>query len=160
MKTKEKDMTKAVQRQTTGLFDEMDRAFDALMHRGWLRQFRDLWPETMLDTKMDFVVPRVDLIDRDNEVVVRAELPGIDKEHLHIDLTGSLLTIRGEREQREEHEEGDFYRSEIARGSFARTLQLPAEVVSDQADAKFDNGVLEIRLPKAEQTKRQKIEVK
>jgi HSP20 family protein len=160
MKTKEKDTAKALERHTTGFLEEMDRAFDTFMRRGWMRPLRDLWPESAFDTKMDFVLPRVDLIDRDNEVIVRAELPGIDKDHVHIDLAGSLLTIRGEREQKEEHEEGDFYRSEISRGSFVRTLQLPADVVVDEADASFDKGILEIRLPKAEDTKRRKIEVK
>jgi HSP20 family protein len=161
MKTKRKETTTALQRPETGFFDEMDRAFDTLMHRGWLRPFRDLWPEWQaFETDVDVQVPRVDLIDREAEILVRAEVPGIDKEHLEVDLTGELLTIRGERRKEEKTEEGNVYRAEIARGTFVRTLRLPAEVDADKVEATFENGLLEIHLPKLATTKRQRIELK
>jgi HSP20 family protein len=105
-------------------------------------------------------LPRVDLIDREAEILVRAEVPGIDKEHLEVDLTGELLTIRGERRKEEKTEEGNVYRAEIARGTFVRTLRLPAEVDADKVEATFENGLLEIHLPKLATTKRQRIELK
>jgi HSP20 family protein len=161
MKTKAKDTGKTMQRYETGFFDEMDRAFDAFMHRGWLRPFRDLWPETHpFRGMMDIEVPRVDVIDRDTELVVKAEVPGIDKKDLHVDLTGNMLTIEGRREHKEETEEGNLYRAEIARGGFSRTLQLPEAVQLEKAEATFKDGLLTIRLPKVEETKRQRIEVK
>ena len=161
MKTKRKETTTALQRPETGLFDEMDRAFDTLMHRGWLRPFRDLWPEWQPFTSdVEVQVPRVDLIDREAEVFVRAEVPGIEKEHLEVDLSGELLTIRGERHKEEKTEEGNVYRAEIARGTFVRTLRLPAEVDPEKIEATFKDGLLEIHLPKVETTKRQRIEIK
>ena len=161
MKTKRKETTTALTRPETGFFDEMDRAFDTLMQRGWLRPFRDLWSERQpFTTDVGVQVPRVDLIDREAEILVRAEVPGIDKEHLDVDLTGELLTIRGEHREEEKTEEGNFYRAEIARGTFVRTLRLPAEVDAEKIDATFKDGVLEIHLPKLATTKRQRIEVK
>jgi HSP20 family protein len=161
MKTKRKETTTALTRPETGFFDEMDRAFDALMHRGWLRPFRELWPEWQpFTTDVEVQMPRVDLVDREAEILVRAEVPGIDKEHLDVDLSGELLTIRGERRKEERTEEGDVYRAEIARGTFVRTLRLPAEVDAEKVEATFKDGLLEIHLPKLATTKRQRIEVK
>ena len=161
MKTKRKETTTALTRPETGFFDEMDRAFDALMHRGWLRPFRELWPEWQpFTTDVEVQMPRVDLVDREAEILVRAEVPGIDKEHLDVDLSGELLTIRGERRKEEKTEEGDVYRAEIARGTFVRTLRLPAEVDPEKIEATFKDGLLEIHLPKVETTKRQRIEIK
>jgi HSP20 family protein len=161
MKTKRKETTTALTRPETGFLDEMDRAFDALMHRGWLRPFRDLWPEWQpFTTEVGVQAPRVDLIDRETEILVRAEVPGIDKEHLNVDLNGDLLTIRGEHREEQETEEGNIYRAEIARGTFARTLRLPAEVDAEKIEATFKDGLLEIHLPKLATTKRQRIEVK
>jgi len=161
MKTKRKETTTALTRPETGFFDEMDRAFDALMHRGWLHPFRELWPEWQpFTTDVEVQMPRVDLVDREAEILVRAEVPGIDKEHLDVDLSGELLTIRGERRKEEKTEEGDVYRAEIARGTFVRTLRLPAEVDAEKVEATFKDGLLEIHLPKLATTKRQRIEVK
>jgi HSP20 family protein len=161
MKTKRKETTTALTRPETGFFDEMDRAFDALMHRGWLRPFRDLWPEGQAFwNEAEMQLPRVDLIDREAEILVRAEVPGIDKDHLDVDLTGDLLTIRGEHRKEEKTEEGNVYRAEIARGTFVRTLRLPAEVDPEKVEATFRDGLLEIHLPKLATTKRQRIEVK
>jgi HSP20 family protein len=162
MKTKTKDTTStALQRHEAGLFEDMDRAFDALMTRGWLRPFRELWPDwAPFQTDPEMRVPRVDLIDRDTEILVRAEMPGIEKKDLQVDLNGDLLTIHGEREREEKTEEGEYYHTEIARGSFSRTLRLPTDVIAEKVEATFDKGVLEIHLPKQEATARQKIEVK
>jgi HSP20 family protein len=142
-------------------FDDMDRAFDTLTHRGWLTPFNALWPEWSPRLReFDLHAPRVDLIERDAEIVVRAEMPGIDKKDLDVDLAGDILTLRGERQTEEKTETGNVYRAEIARGRFLRSLRLPAEVDADKIDAVFENGVLEIHLPKRESTPKQRIEVK
>jgi HSP20 family protein len=166
MKLKTKDTSKALQRHEAGLFDDMDRAFDALMSRGlmnpgWLRPFRELWPDwAALHSDVEVRLPRVDLIDREAELLVRAELPGIDKKDLELELNGDMLTIHGERRHEEKTEKENFYHAEIARGSFSRTLRLPTDVMADQVQASFDKGVLEVHLPKKETTETQKIEVK
>lgn len=160
MKTKDKPTT-ALQPRETGFFDEMDRAFDMLTNRGWLHPFRAFWPEwAPLQPDLDVRVPRVDLVDRETEFLVRVELPGIDKQDVHVDLNGDLLTIRAERRHEQKTEEGNVYRAEILRGTFGRTIRVPAEIKTDEVQADFENGMLEIHLPKAESTKRQKIEIK
>lgn len=92
-------------------------------------------------------MPKVDIIDRDDEIFVRAELPGIDKKDIDISMTDYTLTIKGETKKQEKEEKGDYYRCETSQGSYMHTLSLPAEVNSDKAKTKFKDGVLELTLP-------------
>ncbi len=161
MKTKRKDMTKMALRDSMTMFDEMERAFQTMMNPGWMYPFRSLWPEGMGMEHMLASMPKVDVIERESEILVRAEVPGIDKKDLHIELAGNLLTIKGEHEHKEEtKEEGTFHRSEIKRGSFIRTIRLPSEVALDETNAEFKDGVLEILLQKALKTEKRRIDVK
>lgn len=105
-------------------------------------------------------VPRVDVIDRDGEVLVKAELPGVSKENLEITTTDNTVTIKGTSRYEHKEEKGDYHRSEISHGVFARTVTLPAEVESDKADARFKDGLLELTLPKRPQQQGHKIQVK
>ncbi|MCU0835571.1 MAG: Hsp20/alpha crystallin family protein [Chromatiaceae bacterium] len=160
MTSKRKELMEAVPRRELHLFDEMDRLFDALFHRGWLRPFRESWPEWAgLGETFEMTAPRVDLIDREDELLVRAEVPGVEKKDLEVDLSGQMLTIRGERRREEKKGEGEYFRSEIARGSFSRTLRLPEEVDFEKARAEFADGMLEIHLPKTHKTERRRITV-
>jgi len=105
-------------------------------------------------------VPSINIADSDGDVRVEAELPGMRPEDIDVNVSGDLLTLKGERkEEREEAEEGYTYR-EIRQGSFQRAVRLPAEVQADKADARFENGVLTVRLPKAEEAKAKQIEIK
>lgn len=160
MTSKRNELMEAVPRRELHLFDEMDRLFDAMFHRGWLRPFRESWPEWAgLGETFEMTAPRVDLIDREEELLVRAEVPGVEKKDLEVDLSGQMLTIRGERRREEKKEEGEYFRSEIARGSFSRTLRLPEEVDFEKARAEFADGMLEIHLPKTHKTERRRITV-
>ena len=160
MKTKRTDLAETVPRREIDAFDEMDRMFDTLFHRSWLRPFRDVWPRwSRFDETFDLGTPRVDVIDRDEEVLVRAEVPGVEKKDLEIDLTGRHLRIQGERRWEEKKEEGELVRSEIARGTFSRTIRLPEELEFDKAKADFKDGILEIHLPKTHKTERRQIKV-
>lgn len=167
MKTKSKAIGEAVPRRETTLFDEMDRAFDDLMQgglrrgwrHGWMHPFRDTLPEwAHFEQAMD-LTPRVDVIEREEEFLVRAEVPGVEKKDLELELTGHVLTLKGERKHEKTEEKGTFYRSEIARGSFTRSLQMPQNVDLEQLKAEFKDGVLEIHLPKTEKTERRQIAV-
>lgn len=160
MKLKRREMTEAVPRRDLTLFDEMDRLFDTMTHRGWMHPFRDIWPEWMAMEPTFAITSKVDVVDREAEILVRAEVPGVEKDDLHVELAGDLLTITGERKQEETKEEGAYYRSEIARGSFTRTIRLPAEVSLDETQAELKDGVLEIHLPKTQKTERHRIDVK
>jgi HSP20 family protein len=104
-------------------------------------------------------MPRVDIIDRDKEIVVHAELPGVEKKDLDVTLTDTSVTIKGETRKESKEEKGDYYRCEISRGAFARSVALPAEVESANAKAQFKDGVLELTLPKKAVSKRRSIHI-
>ncbi len=102
----------------------------------------------------------VDVIENKDEVIVKASVPGIKPDELDITLTGDLLTIKGETKSEEDIKEGSYVRKERRFGAFSRTLTLPTTVVSDKAKAEFENGVLTLTLPKAEEVKPKTIKVK
>ncbi len=137
-------------------FDEMERMFDDFFGRSWLRPFR--WERPLLG-EMGLAGPKVDVIDRDEDVLVRAEVPGVKKEDIEISISGGMLTIKGEARREEKEEKGDYYRAEISRGAFARTLPLPTEVDDTKAKAAMKDGVLELTLPKVEKSKRRSIKI-
>lgn len=95
----------------------------------------------------------VDIYETENEVVVKAEVPGIKKEDLEINLQDNILTIRGQTKEEEEVKEENFYRHEVRCGSFFRSIPLPSEVKQDEIKATCDNGVCTIRAPKATKEK-------
>ena len=89
-------------------------------------------------------VPKLDIIERDDEVVVRAEVAGVDKKDLEVSVTDNSVTIRGSTKEEHKEEKGDYFRSEITRGEFSRTAALPCDVDGDKARANFTDGILEL----------------
>ena len=141
-------------------FEEMDRFAAQMFPRRWLRSFPREWPSwPELGGVFEGKIPKVDVIDRDSEVVVRAELPGVKKEDLDVSVTDNSVSISGSTSHEEKEEKGDYYRSEISRGSFSRVLSLPNDVDSDKCEATFKDGILELKLPKVEKAKRKKINI-
>lgn len=143
-------------------FDEMDRMFDRMFEeffpRGWLRPFhfgRGWWPEVAYEGRE----PRIDVIDHEDHVLVRAEIPGVEKQDVDVSLTEDTVTIKAHSGHEEKEEEEHYYRHEITRGAFARTLPLPCHVKGEKAKAHFKDGVLELTLPKVEKSKRQSVKV-
>jgi HSP20 family protein len=106
------------------------------------------------------MAPAVDVIDRKDELVVRADLPGLEQKDVQVEIEGGTLTLRGERTEEREEKNQDFYRSERWEGTFYRSLDLPPGVDTEKVDAKFKNGVLEIHFPKTKESKGKKIEIK
>lgn len=104
-------------------------------------------------------MPHIDIIDRDNEIVLKADMAGINKENLDIQVHGNQVYLSAHREDESEKEQGSYLYRERRFGSFARTVQLPVEVDSNNAKATFRDGILELVLPKAESAKRRKIEI-
>jgi HSP20 family protein len=92
--------------------------------------------------------------------VVKAELPGMEKDNIEVNISDHFLTIRGEKKKEEETKEKDYYRSERSYGSFLRTVELPKDIHADKVKASFNNGVLEVRMPKTEEAKKKEIKVK
>jgi HSP20 family protein len=140
-------------------WEEMDRLFDRFMGRrlGALRWSQPSWSDLMAPFQSES--PRIDVINLEREIMVRAELPCIDKEELDVSMTDNSVTIRGQTRHEETKEEGDYFRREISSGSFARTVTLPGEVDAAKAQASFQDGVLELTIPKVEGSKRHSIKV-
>lgn len=143
-------------------FEEMDRLFESFMPRGWLRPMRWEWPSmSEMAAPFEGRMPKVDVMDRDTDILVRAELPGVDKKDLDISVTDNTVSISATTSQEtEEEKKGEYYRREISRGSFSRTVALPAEVDADSAKASFKDGILELEVRKVEKAKRRRIEVR
>jgi HSP20 family protein len=104
--------------------------------------------------------PAVDMIDRKDEIVLRADLPGLSEKDVEVTVQDSTLTIKGERKAETEEKKDDYYYCERSYGTFMRSLTLPTGVDPDKIKATFRNGVLEVHLPKAPEAKGKKIEVK
>lgn len=141
-------------------FEEMDRLFEGFFPRGWMRPFhldRPGWGELALP--FEGKMPRLDVIERDTEVVVRAEVPGVEKKDLDVTVTDNAVTIKGQTSHETKEEKGDYRRCEISRGAFTRTVALPADVDGSKAKAVFKDGVLELTMPKVEKTKRHSIKL-
>ncbi|HKK13588.1 MAG TPA: Hsp20/alpha crystallin family protein, partial [Gammaproteobacteria bacterium] len=100
-----------------------------------------------------------DVIDRDNDILVRAEIPGVAKEDLDLSLNDRTVTLRGTVRREQKKEEGDYYFAETSQGEFSRTVALPAEVDGSKAKASYRDGVVELTLPKAETAKRHRIPI-
>ncbi len=138
-------------------FEEMDRMFDGFFPRRWMQPFHlDMphWPEIP-----ELKAPRVDIIDRETEIVVKAELPGVAKDDIDVSMTDNSVTIKGRSSHEEKEEKGNYYRCEISRGSFSRTVPLPAEVNADKAKATFNDGILELTIPKEKKSHSKSITV-
>lgn len=92
--------------------------------------------------------PRMDVSDSDKEIVVTADLPGLDEKDFEVTLAGDVLTIRGEKKAENENRNGGSYYVERRFGSFSRSIRLPFEAGEENVEAKYDKGVLTIRIPK------------
>jgi HSP20 family protein len=116
------------------------------------------WPERFRE--IGFREPAIEVYEEKDDVVVKAEIPGMKKEDLDINISDSHLTIKGEKKQEEEIKKKGYYYSERSYGSFMRTIELPNEVKTDKAYANFKDGVLEVRLPKTEEAKKKEVKIK
>ena len=140
-------------------FSDVDRLFDSFFNRGALFPFRRELPAWSALPTLETKIPRVDVVERDNEILVRAELPGVEKDKVDVSLTDDSVTIKAETRTEQKEEKGNYYRCEITQGSYARTVALPALINTEQAKASFKDGLLELTLPKTEKAKRRSIKV-
>ena len=130
------------------LRDAMDRLFD----ESFLRPFGD-------GGSMAASAPAVDVSETNDKVMIAATVPGMKPEDIKITLTGDVLQLSGEVKAETEREEATYHIRERRFGSFSRTIPLPTAVVSDKAEAVFENGVLRLTLPKAEEARPKAIKV-
>lgn len=104
--------------------------------------------------------PSVDIFNDGDDLVLKAEVPGISREDLDISFDQNVLTISGEKKQESKIEEKDYHRIERSYGSFSRSFKMPGDVNADEAKASFKDGLLEIRIPRTGTDKPKKIEIK
>jgi HSP20 family protein len=134
-------------REIDDLQSEMNRLFGSFFGRergnGGLRRW----------------MPAMDLVETEDHLVLRADLPGIDEEDVEIEVQDGVLTVSGERKAEEREAADDFYRVERAFGTFSRSVSLPHEVDAQKISANFDRGVLEVRIPKPEQRQPHRVRI-
>lgn len=137
-------------------FEEMERWFDEFFRRPF-SVFPSLWRRPL--AVEEEVFPSVDIYEEGNDLVVKAEVPGIKKEDLEVKITEDTITIAGEKKKEEKVEKKDYYRIERSYGSFSRSFSLPSDLEVEKAKARFENGVLEVRIPKSEKAKKKEIKL-
>jgi HSP20 family protein len=130
---------------------EMGETFDRFFHG---------WPGSRGAAESLGWAPAIDVVDRKDEVVLRADLPGMTEKDIELTMQDGNLTIRGERKEEKEEKEENYYCCERSYGAFSRSLAVPAGVSADKINASFKNGVLEVHLPKTKESAGKKIEVK
>jgi HSP20 family protein len=135
--------------------DELDQFFDDFLSRRWPRFFDWNYPSL---TALEKNLPKVDIIDHETELEIQAALPGVKKEDLDVTITHQTVTIRTSTKE-EKKEDGKFYRREISRGEYQRSLALPDNVDADNAKATFKDGILRMTIPKTEKAKRKNVEI-
>ncbi len=123
--------------------------------------FGNIWPSTLLAETKGFA-PAFDVKETEDDILVNAELPGVDPKDIEVSLGENTLVIKGEKREEKEEKEENRHTIERSYGSFCRSFTLPCDVVQDEIQANFRNGVLELKLPKAQHEKKavRKIEVK
>ncbi len=122
----------------------------------------DKFPSLFETPMRGIVSPKVDVSETEKEVLITAELPGLEEKEVELLLTPETLTIKGEKRMESEEKERDYYRSERSYGSFCRTIGLPSGIDKDKAAATFKKGVLKVTLPKTVQAQKEvvKLEIK
>jgi HSP20 family protein len=139
---------------------DVERLFQDFRERGWRNPFRGEWPQWPDASKLLPQTPAVDVVDREKEVVVRAQLPGFKKSDLDVSIAERTLTIKGSTREEQKEEKDNYFHQEIRTGSFSRSVLLPTDVDAGKAQATFKDGVLELTLPKRRVAKQQQVPVR
>lgn len=151
-KKEPKEVAKVEPSRALSPFEEMERRFEEFFRRPLSLLDTSWWPRMRMP-EMGEMSPSVDIFEEADDVILKAELPGMKKEDIEVNVTGDTITISGEKKKEEKVEKKNYYRLERSHGSFSRSFRMPQEVQSDKIKAVFKEGVLEIRLPKTEEAK-------
>ena len=145
-------------KRMTPLTHSMEDVFEDFPPRRWMETFEPFgwrWPMGV-DFDRSF---RLDVIDRDKELIIRGELPGVEKDDIKVTISGDRLMIEAEREFEEEDKHDRFYRHEVGFGKLMRTISLPVEVDAEKVSAELKEGILEVALPKVQAMDRHTVKV-
>lgn len=140
-----------------GFMDEMDRLMERILGP---RESIVRWPVFKWPEEVEAIYPTVDIYEDEASVTLKAEMPGMGKDEIDVQIADNAVTIAGEKKTEEKVERKDYYRMERSYGSFKRVLPLPAEVDAEKVKASFKDGILELKMPKArEAVKKVKVKV-
>jgi HSP20 family protein len=145
-------------RRTAPLTRSMEEFFEDFPPRRWMETFEPFgwkWPMGM-DCERSF---RVDILDHEKELIVRAELPGVEKDDVEVTISGDRLMIEAKREFEEEEQKETFYRHELGYGELMRTVALPVEIDGEHMEAELKDGILSVILPKVQAAERHTVKV-
>jgi len=135
--------------EVSSLRKEMDNLWNSFLgETAFPRSFSNDW------------LPSVDVSETDDQLVIKAELPGLDAKDVNVSISGDLLTVKGEKKKEEERKDEHFHSSERFYGSFQRSFRLPSNIKTDEVDATFNKGILELTLRKTAESKKKEIEIK
>ncbi|MCK5002749.1 MAG: Hsp20/alpha crystallin family protein [Gammaproteobacteria bacterium] len=141
-------------------FKDLEQKMEDMFQRLWQNPFNHDKVPDLFSSGSFSSMPNMDVIDRDKEIVVKAELPGFDKKDLDISITNRQLVIKAKTCQESKEEDGDYLKQEISKNEIYRSVLLPAEVDDSKVQTSFKNGVLELKIPKQKESHRKRIEVK
>jgi HSP20 family protein len=145
-----KELVKTDQSRMLSPIDEMERWFEHVWSRPFSLFRAPLWADTRV-AELEEISPSFDIYEEGNELVFKADIPGVKKEDLKVDVTGNYLTITGDKKKEEKIERKNYYRFERSHGLFSRRFELPVGTDTNKVKAHYEDGVLEVRLPKTEE---------
>jgi len=157
-KNESKELAKVEPSRALSPLEEMERRIEEFFRRpfsllgpSWLPRLR--MPE------FEEITPTVDIFEEGHDIVMKAELPGMKREDIEVNITDDIITLSGEKRKEEKIEKKNYHRLERSYGSFVRSFRLPTEVQTEQVKAQFKDGILEIRVPKTEEARKKEKKV-
>ncbi len=163
MANKEIKKNKAKPSQTPAIFspfEEMDHWLEEFLPHRFMHPFRENWPVWQdFETYKKGRFPKTDIIDRDNKIIIRSELPGVKKDDLDISLKDDVLTIKASTKLEEDKKDDEYHRREISRGEYQRSFRLLGNINGDKIKSSFKDGILQLEIPKEKPAKRQSIKI-
>jgi HSP20 family protein len=152
--------------ESSGTFQELEKRmhdmesrFEDFFSADWMHPSTWELPDWAHMNQLELKIPKMDIVDRDDDVLVRVDLPGVKKEDVDVSLTDNTVTVKGSTSEEKKEEKGDYYRCETMQGSFSRTMSLPSEVDGSKAKSTFKDGVLEVVVPKLEKAHRHSVKI-
>ncbi|HSG23849.1 MAG TPA: Hsp20/alpha crystallin family protein [Azonexus sp.] len=146
-----------------GALEEVERLFDRLMPRSWMSPMAAWnWPMWggLEESLENIRAPQMDVIDRDKDILIRVEMPGVEKKNVDVSVSDGTLSIKGSVQRESKEQRKDYFRCEIAQGNFSRSLAIPGGIDKTNISASLKDGILEVTLPKEEGAQRRAVEVK
>ncbi len=160
---KTKDVAKSTtneQHDYMSAFKDFENKVEDMFQHFWKNSFNHENIPDFFSRSSLIEMPKMDVIDRDKEILVKAELPGIDKKDLEISITDNLLVIKAKTCHEEKEEKGDYLKQEISKSEVYRSVRLTSDVDDENVKTSFKNGVLQLTIPKMKKSHRRRIEVK